>query len=111
MHNFFRGSNQGVVDVATSQENSSPFCLEDMSGAILLIPSDASSGSMTFFVSDKEFGDYLPLHANDTDAILSMTFSAGAAKELPPNLFYAHWVRFVVSAVGSNTKFKVLGKA
>ena len=67
---------------------------------------------MTFYFSDEEFGTFLPLEKYDAGAILSITVSPGKAKELPPEVFSAHWLKFVMSAVTvDQDMWKLLAKS
>ena len=108
-----RIADQCTVGVGTSLGNSSAFCFGDYASGMILVPSTEATPSLEFYTSDTEGGTYRRVFAHDSASALSVTVAASIAKQIPPQLFGAHWVKIVASAISSGTaiKYTILLKA
>ena len=102
-----------TVDVGTSIGNSGAFSFGNAAGGLILVPSTEATPSLEFYTSDTEGGTYRKVYAHDSASALSVTVAASIAKQIPPQLFGAHWVKIVASAISSGTaiKYTILLKA
>jgi len=85
--------------------------LSDFASAILLVPAGATAATLTFHVSDEQDGTFLPFQAYDVTASTTVAVTGGIAKELPPQLFAAEWLKITASAVGATVAWKISCKA
>lgn len=111
MAQFTRNPTIVDVTVAATEGAAKAIPFLDYAGGILEVPSAAASGTMTFYVSDSEDGTFLPLERYNETSAISVTITAGRAKELPPEVFSAHWIKFVMSAVNSTVNWKLQAKS
>jgi hypothetical protein len=104
----------GSVAVGTTLANSQPFSFGDCTEGCLVLPStEAGTVTLTYYVSDSESGTFVPVLAHDGSSNLTGTAAGGKAKQLPPALSPAPWVKVVASAISSGTSvtYTFLGKA
>lgn len=95
-----------TVDVGTSVGNSTAFSFGNHASGMILVPSTEATPSLEFYTSDTEGGTYRRVFAHDSTSALSVTVAASIAKQIPPQLFGAHWVKIVASAISSGTAIK-----
>lgn len=108
-----RRSDQCTVGVGTSVGNSSAFCYGDYGGGMIIVPSTETTPTLEFYTSDSESGTFRKVYPYDSTSALSVTVAASVAKEIPPQLFGAHYVKIVASAISSGTSipYTILLKA
>lgn len=108
-----RTSELCIVDVGTSIGNSGAFSFASHAGGLILVPSTEGTPTLEFYTSDTEGGTYRKVYPFDSTSALSVTLAASIAKQIPPQLFGARWVKMVASAISSGTaiKYTVLLKA
>ena len=101
------------VGVGTSVGNSKPFCFGDYGGGMIMVPSTEGTPTLTFYTCDTEDGTFMQVFPYDSTSGLSVTVAASVAKEIPPQLFGAHYVKIVASAISSGTsiQYTILLKA
>lgn len=101
-----RLSDTCTVGVGTSVGNSSAFCFGDYASGFILVPSTEATPTLEFYTSPTEDGTYQRVFAHDSTTALSVTVAASIAKQIPPQLFGAGWVKIVASAISSGTAIK-----
>ena len=108
-----RIADQCTVGVGTSLGNSSAFCFGDYGGGMILVPSTEGTPTLEFYTSDTASGTFLKVYPYNSASALSVTVAASIAKEIPPQLFSAHYVKIVASAISSGTSipYTILLKA
>jgi hypothetical protein len=108
-----RTSEVVVVGVGTSLANSEAFSFANSSNGLILVPSTEATPSLEFYTSETEGGTFRKVYAHDSATALSVTVAASIAKQIPPQLFAARWVKIVASAISSGTaiKYTILLKA
>lgn len=79
-------------------------------GGMIEVPSGASAADLTFYGSKEEDGDYKVIYASDQTTPLTIAIVSDSMKELPPNLFAAHWLK-IVSSVAQSEKMTLLLKS
>lgn len=112
MTDIHRNSTVIDITVATSLGSAEPIPFHDYSAGLLLVPAGASAATITFYCSDDQDGTFYPLEQYDATVDLTVDITASTAKELPPQLFGAHWIKIVPDAVsGGSDSWKMTCKS
>jgi hypothetical protein len=94
MSKLQRKSGRVMVTIANGESDSSEFDMSEFAGGIIIIPAEWTAAGLSFLVSDRSGGTFVPLIDSDGTTLVEVpSVSATGAYTIPAEVFGADSIK------------------